>query len=162
MSRRLRFSDPGIPASDEQLIQLEKELGFDLPPQYREFLLSNSGGGVDDENAWIVIEKNGKSFRMKFEYFYSVMDPSYPSYELKQQYLDFQNRIPKEMVAIGHDGFGNQILLGVSESQRGKVFFWDHEDEGFDESPDDYHNTILIANSFDEFVERLGPVPDYG
>ena len=51
---------------------------------------------------------------------------------------------------------GNQICIAVTGEDKGKLFFWDHENErDLDKNPNDFGNVYLIANSFEEFVESL-------
>ncbi len=49
------------------------------------------------------------------------------------------------------------ICLGIKGKRRGKVYFWDHEDEFDDngEGRQDYGNVYLLANSLDEFLNKL-------
>jgi len=59
---------------------------------------------------------------------------------------------------IMDDPFGNAICLAVRGDGKGKVYFWDHENEpsdGWDGSVEGAGNVQLLANSFSEFVRRL-------
>ena len=37
--------------------------------------------------------------------------------------------MPESLIPLGDDGRGNQICLGVSGDETGKVFYWDHNNE---------------------------------
>ena len=70
----------------------------------------------------------------------------------------FTDRMPKRLVPIASDSFGNQICIAVSGDDRGSIFFWDHEkeaDEGEGESPETIGNVTLIADSFSAFLDLL-------
>jgi len=62
-------------------------------------------------------------------------------------------RIPRDMIPIARDSFGNQICIGVSGPRCGYVYFWDHENE--DEDEPTYRNMHLVAKSFQEFLAQL-------
>lgn len=61
------------------------------------------------------------------------------------------------------DPFGNAICLGLSDSHRGYVFFWDHEaepgTETWDGRVDTAGNITLLALSFTEFIAGLRESP---
>jgi len=62
------------------------------------------------------------------------------------------------------DPFGNAICLGIAEKYRGRVYFWDHENEPdeelWDGEVDTAGNITLIANSFTDFVAGLQELED--
>ncbi|WP_081743142.1 SMI1/KNR4 family protein [Acetivibrio clariflavus] len=39
----------------------------------------------------------------------------------------FHSLLPKDVIPIARDPFGNLICISVSEDSYGKVLFWDHE-----------------------------------
>ena len=86
----------------------------------------------------------------------------------RTQFYRSQGRIPEELIPIGDNMFGDQVCLAVLGEHRGKVFFWDHDDER-DEAdywqehgqgktvPREflYGNVYLVADSFMDFLARL-------
>ncbi|MGL5784970.1 MAG: SMI1/KNR4 family protein, partial [Alphaproteobacteria bacterium] len=69
----------------------------------------------------------------------------------------YLERIPLNTIPIANDQNGNLVLLSVKGSDRGKIYFWDHEmeaDTDHGETPD-YSNLTLVADSFDEFIQNL-------
>jgi hypothetical protein len=77
---------------------------------------------------------------------------------------DDELRIPHELLWVMDDPGGNAFCLGVSGRYRGRVYFWDHEEEP---DPDDWDGSVetagnltLLANSFTDFVAGLQPEPD--
>jgi hypothetical protein len=62
------------------------------------------------------------------------------------------------------DPGGNAICLGIRGPHRGKVYFWDHEEEP---DPDEWDGQVetagnleVIAESFAEFLARVSPFED--
>jgi hypothetical protein len=81
----------------------------------------------------------------------------------------YRNRIPKELIWITSDPFGNAICLGVFGDARGKVYWWDHDNEmigGYgtywDGSLAESDNVELLADSFADFVAGLTDSVDDG
>ncbi|MEO7734310.1 MAG: SMI1/KNR4 family protein [Kofleriaceae bacterium] len=67
------------------------------------------------------------------------------------------DRFPEDTLPIACDPFGNVVLIGLSGDKRGKVYFWDHENEA--EGGPDWSNIDLVADSFDSFMSGLKPGP---
>ena len=74
-------------------------------------------------------------------------------------------RIPKELVWITDDPFGNAICLSILAEHRGRVYFWDHENEPdadkWDGSIETAGNIDLLANSFKDFLSGLQRVGEH-
>jgi hypothetical protein len=85
------------------------------------------------------------------DWFYTL--GSDEDYNLLDNVDIFRDRIPKGLVPVACDPFGNQILLGVNE-RHGVVFFWDHELETGDDPT--WNNVSQIAPSFNDFLDMLG------
>lgn len=147
---KIDFSDTGGALDNKFLKSLEKTWVFKLPKDYREFLLKYNGGKPssncfsfsDDETDGSVIQS-----------FFGIhgMD----NYDLLYEYQNvYKDRIPDNCFPIACDSFGNLILISVKGPDRGKIYFWDHEEEAYEDVPD-YSNLTLIADSFDEFLDGL-------
>jgi len=89
---------------------------------------------------------------------------------LSENIETYQGRIPPEFVPIAGNGFGDQFCLVVRDSECGKVYLWDHEDERTQETyswqygegktaPNEwlYGNVYLVASSLEDFLTRLEP-----
>jgi hypothetical protein len=81
---------------------------------------------------------------------------------IKSNIKTYDTRMPAGFIPVGSSPAGNQICLYVhTGSRRGRVYYWDHENEveiSGDEG--DYANIYLIANSFAEFMDRLRSQPE--
>ena len=133
---------------DEKFLSaIEQYWEFNLPKDYRKFLLKYNGGYPCkkifnfDDNSSVV------------DCFYGFIKDFLKNILIK--YRDMGIRYPANTLAIGDDVFGNLILLSVKGVDRGKVYFWDHDCEAEDGVEPDYSNLTLIADSFDEFINSL-------
>jgi hypothetical protein len=157
------LEDKSPPAPADALERFEETLGHRLPDDYRAFLISCNGGygrgyvqfrGPTARRNVIVACLNHVG-GLREEKYYSL-ERAYQKYQV------WEVRIPKDLIWIADDPYGNGICLGVSGTSRGRVFFWDHENEpdpnrwsGVVETAD---NVDLLANSFQEFVSGLQKV----
>src|SRR5690606_37347968 len=78
---------------------------------------------------------------------------------LRSMYQEGEDRIPEELIWIMDDPFGSAICLGVKGEHRGRVYFWDHENEPdpeqWDGRVETAGNIVLLANTFTDFVAGL-------
>lgn len=139
----IKSPNPYGQLSESDLAKFEGALKSRLPDTYREHLLKYNGGEWKP-NFFVISEDKGQSVVQSV---YGLHNgPEYV--QLDKQYQVFKNRIPKDLLAIASDPFGNQICLGIAGSQRNKMYFWDHEVPG-------RKSTTLIADSFEEFINSL-------
>ena len=75
--------------------------------------------------------------------------------------LNPESGFPRALLWIMEDPGGNGICIGLTGEQRGRVYFWIH-----DELPDPAEwggrvetasNVIILADSFADFVAGVGP-----
>ena len=108
--------------------------------------------------SWFRIQWSGQDWAEGWEtgtveYFLSIYDD--PDANFLEYSDTFEDRIPKDTIAIAFDPGGNLILLGTDETNNGKVFFWMHSYETDEDEETDYSNVGFIANSFNEFIDSL-------
>lgn len=139
--------------SSDAIAHFEAQWGLLLPFEYKRFLLK-SNGGWPAPNVFMVPGWHGQA---------SVLDAFCGIHEgRKSERLDlalktYEDRVPEDLIPIAYDAGGNVICLGWKGERKGKVYFWDHEDE-LDEDGDfvtDYRNVYLVANSLQEFLDSL-------
>jgi hypothetical protein len=97
------------------------------------------------------VTNKGRHEDSTVHWFLSLYDGEYSNLERRIRSLN--ERIPPDTLPIANDSFGNAILLGLHGDRRGKVYFWDHEEEP-DNQPD-WSNVSLVADSFDAFMRGL-------
>jgi hypothetical protein len=154
------------PAPEERIVRLEAELGVGLPDDYRRFLVACNGGFVGGRLWFRGPTPEGQSADAGVHHIGGFREQSHFSLEKRRDIYQSEQppRIPHELLWVMDDPFGNAICLGISGPYRGRVYFWDHEQEP---EPEDWDGTVeaagnlqLLANSFTDFIAGLAPLPD--
>ncbi len=142
---------------EDEIRQLESQLGQQLPEDYRWFLthygtslfeFAVSSPTLDGSGIW------------QFGFFYGS-DASNDG--VLSDYIFYEGQFPKELVPIAEDGMGNLFLLAAFGSQRGSIYYWGHDDgcETYAEEGEEstcsleYPGMELMAKSFTAFVLSL-------
>jgi hypothetical protein len=145
----VKFRKVGVPLSESILLKHESSWGFRLPEPYRAFLLQNNGGSPVKDCFNFKESTTGSDLRR-------FLGITGESLDLPSTLAIYKGRLPARFFPIGKDSGGNVICISVADDDLGKVYFWDHDTEaGTGESPELAMNTILIADSFQEFLEGL-------
>lgn len=153
MKIQIHDSRPALTVLDIQ--KLEEKLDISLPSDYRSFLLSYNGGKPDP--AAFPLPENPVDTHAMVDWFYCIHDGD--PYDLETFLNIMTTRIPNGLLPIAIDPGGNQICIQVVGDERGKIYFWDHEEEPFHD-PQDYDGTLLIANNFSEFLDSFTELPE--
>ena len=135
-------------ASTEAIAAFERERGVILPPDYRAFL-SNSPGGSPTPD-WSSFGRDGDFVA----YVYGIHQGAtwkQLTYAIEEFRHDLSQFLP---VAVSNGG--NYFLLRLAEPDRGAVYFWDHELEGFD--PPTFDSLIRVSDSFSTWLDHLREV----
>lgn len=114
-------------ADPVRVAALEGKLGVRLPDDYRDSLV---------------------------DWFLALYDGEHSNLETVCGWL--VNRLPDNLLPIALDPFGNVVLLGLVGEHRGKIYFWDHENEPARQP--NWSNIDLVADGFDTFLRELTPV----
>ncbi|AXV61792.1 SMI1/KNR4 family protein, partial [Bacillus subtilis] len=152
-------TDPRI-NKNEQLKEIEKNMGKQLPSDYKDFLKEYGGCYLEstkttDEIEYDVcykpIEKDpwmGKDDDTQLlEDFYGLAN----DHSNLQKAIDtYSDRFPKNIIPIASSSGGNEICMDIDNE---KILFWDHELSHPDK------DFFLIANSFEEFILSLVDEP---
>ncbi|MCZ7646129.1 MAG: ankyrin repeat domain-containing protein [Planctomycetota bacterium] len=147
-----KITKSGKPIDEHELVAFEKRLGVELPQGYRKFLLKHNGG-CPKPSKFDYLD-HGKKRASDVKCFIPLVGGEYNL----AYYLDWRaGRLPEDYLPIGEDYFGNLVCLGLSGKERGKLYFWDHDQE---EDPDDGGDPSanlfpIPARDFDEFVGSL-------
>ena len=134
--------------SQLDLNNIEEKIGFNFPADYKRFLLQFNGGKPEKEVFNMI---NNSSI---VDRFFGFCENEYRN-ALRYYGVVYNKRIPSNTFPIGKDPGGNLILISISGSDYGKIYFWDHNWEAEEGREPDYSNLTLIADSFDEFVNNL-------
>jgi len=146
----LTIENSGPLLSQDEINTIEVVLGLRLPFEYKLFLSKNNGGhpepscfsGVGDE-----VSFSGSCIH----YFYGVGDEA-PHVQILRAFNIFKGRIPKGLIPIADDPFGNQICIVTEGNEIGIIYFWDHENK---HSPPTFRNMYNLAPSFDDFISHF-------
>ena len=144
-----------MPAPTEDMVGgIEEYFELKLPQPYRRFLLT-CNGGVPSRAMW----KNRKA-TIEVSYFYSLHENHDRRGDLAEELHHFKLEgmfMPKNLIPIAADPHGNRVCLSVRGKDRGKVYFWDHEEASEEEleNPHDYKDVELVAKSLDAFFAGL-------
>ena len=135
-----------------ELDQFAQQLPSSLPLDYREFLLQYNGGQPEPATFLIDAEQGTTDL----QWLYGLHDG--PDWANLWRARDvYHNRVPSELLPIGHDSGGNLVCISLGTEDRGAVYFWDHEREVPEGQPPIRTNLHRVARSFTDFLQRLAP-----
>jgi hypothetical protein len=146
----------GAPLTEQEIIDLETELHHSLPIDYAEFL-RNYNGGTPHRNIFPI---RGYSLYDEGVLAFFFGTKRGETTDVLTVFRMSENRVPQELLPIGADVFGNLICLTVAGPNRGKVYWWFHEEEADEKEPPTYDNIYFVANSFTDLLNSLREMPD--
>ncbi len=140
------------PLDENCLRALEQLWEFQLPKEYRTFLLKYNGGRPKKDTFYFHSSNDDGSV---VHVFFGIYKDD--NYNLLMSLTEIGGRYPSDSFPIASDVCGNHICITVKGPNRGKIYFWDHETEADTEQGEvaDYSNMTLIADSFNEFIDGL-------
>lgn len=145
------------PAAAEAIAQLERSLGATLPDDYAAFLRRGNGGFIGGALWYKGPTPAGEAADAGVHHVGGLRPE--PHFSLAWNRDCYANRIPRALLWIMDDPFGNAICLGLEGDHRGRIYFWDHEGEP---DPDEWDGTVekagnirLLADAFTGFVAGL-------
>lgn len=140
---------PPKPLNEEQLKEVEAELGHSLPEDYREFLRSYGGLVIPNSLHLRTPTADGLSIGMTTAFFAATPDKNFDLLE----YNDPLGTLPFELIRIvmGDNGY---YCLSIAGEHKGEVYFWDSP------AGDEEEHFQLVASSFDKFLQRLATPTD--
>jgi hypothetical protein len=121
-----------------------------LPADYKRFLQTTNGGR--QRSGGVIREFASQRKVSRVNLIFGLREESSYNIETHMSYLD--SRIPEKLLPIAYDSGGNYVLLDCNESRGGRVYFMGLELADPDVPPS-LDSLILVANSFDDFMERL-------
>lgn len=105
------------PTTAKQIAELEKETGFDLPHDYKQFLLENNGG-VPENTLFSIPDCNEEAL---IGYF---LDIDRPKENISFWIKEFHDDLPESFLPIAFDLGGNAILMDIEDT--GTLYYWDY------------------------------------
>ncbi len=145
------------PVASEKIADFEASIGETLPADYREFLSACNGGALGGR---LCCPYGSDEANVCIHHVGGLRDSA--SMSLAARRRVYSGRIPSDLLWIMDDPGGNAICLGIRGPHRGKVYFWDHEEEpdpdewdGQVETVETAGNLELIAESFAEWSSAV-------
>jgi len=148
--------DSREPLDSSKIEQIEQELDYVLPREYRDFLLAHNGGQAVE--GVFPIHDPPHDYHGLLDQFMCVSPQD--TYNLLDWVSDYIGRLPPNLLPVAVDQAGNLIVLSVAGPNTGKVYFWDHELEAGQGETPTYDNVYSVADSFQAFLNSLRPVTD--
>lgn len=121
----------------------ELRIGSPLPADYRDFLGRCNGGYLGGALVFRGPTPAGEDASASIHHIGGLRPESY--YSLIRHFETFGKWLPTTMIWIMDDPGGNALCLGIHDTDRDKIFFWDHE----------RGDVTLLVSSFSEFVDRI-------
>jgi hypothetical protein len=138
----------GGAATDEEVKRFEDEIGFELPDDYRRFLLTFNGGKIIPEHDIWIPEI---SCDIGVNYLWPLTTPSPSLGIVEARHLQECNRFcVKQAMVIGDDGGTGFFYLVLAGEKKGATYFiW--KDDVFTLPPHDWESWEIRIP--DDFVE---------
>jgi hypothetical protein len=147
MKPDLSFQYPHPPTTEAAIANYEKELGFRLPEDYRQFLLKYNGGNRPSRSGFGYKYADGKAQSSAVDSFFGLgLEPTY-NLKMNQNPQDK----PDYLLMIGYD-LGSWLGIGITSETKGQVYIWEHCRQ---------MDVILLAKSFHEFLNMLEDSEDF-
>ena len=112
--------------NEKEVTYFEKQLGADLPKVYRKFLLEIGGVAIYEVGVRPIERREPFYEDWLIEILYGGADDK--PYDLWSRTAVYKDRIPGRMIPIGENLFGDQFCLAIQGPDRGKIYFWSHDD----------------------------------
>lgn len=166
-----------VPMSEVEINDIESLIRCRLPEYYRSVLPILGGatfdGGPDDSLTLVFssatplppyISEIGTDV---FSGFYGSVNQGNGGFSLLERIQYWLGRLPDSLIPIGDDFGAGLVCIGIRDCYVGKIYYWDQRNEPLDEEdyladygaprPPEamYQNVHLIADSFEEFLNRL-------
>jgi hypothetical protein len=154
-----KLTDKGPRLDERRVAAFEARTGLRLPAEYRRFLLRTNGGTPAPEVGFAFVE-DGKPSESVLDQFYVLKaNADEPNLDEAIETFVEPGRMPRHLLPVAYDQFGNQLCLSLGESDYGAVYFWNHEREPAEgAATPTFDNLSPVAPGFDAFLELLSVV----
>jgi hypothetical protein len=135
--------------TEPELAAFEQEIGFELPTDYRQFLLQTNGAKVNDQVFFVP----DLTQDVLMDVFFGLTHQS-RSLTLGYWLQEYEDEIEEQTLLIGADPGGHFILYITAGENQG-IYYWDHNNFLSPGAEEGAANTYFIASSFTEFCDLL-------
>lgn len=147
----IEFQNVNAPATEAEIQIVELAIGTALPEEYRKHILRFNGGRPVGDLTFDVTTRFGTSQEAPL-WFYEI--GSMATNSLLSAYEAFRERLPEDLISIAGSRCGGELLLGLKGEQRGKIFYFDLEDEP-SEHEDPLQCFYPLADSLADFFAMM-------
>lgn len=157
------IAEPGPRVTEADVRRFEREFGYELPADYREFLLEVNGGHAPGSHCVFTIRRRGRRSESTLNSLFSLdAGDSQDDLAAAQKHYDPLTRLPAGLLEIGYDGMGGRIILPLVEPHRWEIWYLNTEDDSERRLPGGVdwfkrRDVWTIAGSFRGFVDGLRP-----
>jgi hypothetical protein len=137
---------------EADVVAFETRNGIQLPPDYREFLISHNGGKVISAECFV----NPEIQTVAVDAFCGLTGRR--GLDIQGWLDEYKSEMPPGFLIIAKDPGGNFFILGTASPTCG-VFYWDHT-QVFPSSSEDGGNTYNISLTFEQFRNSLRSTAD--
>lgn len=136
-------------ATQEAVNKFEQYVGFEIPADYKQFLLGFNGGTTSVQNAKFYVEALDTFVPLDVLY---GLDIDNDQMDLQKIHEEHKEGLHTNCIIIGNDTYAGKILLIDNEEEQG-IYFWD---QGWYADPSSQDENIYkVAESFQSFIEGL-------
>ena len=136
------FGNNCVPSTESELKNFEQEQNITFPEDYRKFLLIYNGG--KPKPCFFDVDIDGFRNTSCITYFLCLDHTR--EYSLVKYIKSYKNRLPSNLIPIAIELSVDLICISVAEKDFGKVYFWDHNWEVTENTPD-YSNVHFLADN---------------
>ncbi|MFP5350243.1 MAG: SMI1/KNR4 family protein [Gammaproteobacteria bacterium] len=151
MSARDIIEWEGLEPGDlDDLLKLEREIGFELPERYKQIAAKYDGARPvkkTDVDFYSVFDKRNDF--CDIGRFLEYVRRTYPIQTRLWNWTHKPETLPEKCVAFSELGNGDLICFDYRESKEPKIVLWHFHGTEPDET------ISFVANNFDEFLEKL-------
>lgn len=140
-----------FPVDEKYIEETELELNVKFPPEFKKRMTKSNGGEL-------VMHK----FDFELYPFFDKKDRKRISRTCNHIGLETKNArkwngFPENGIAIGSDGFGNQLILSHNGNGNltDELFFWNHETREVKKIADSINEKRMRENIYNSFLQRV-------
>jgi hypothetical protein len=141
--------------SEQDIKELEQQIGFALPADYRQFLLDNNGGEVTNQTFFV----RHLDQEVLMDVFYGITSRYSRSLTLIFWLKKYKGEIGESELVIGRDPGGHKLLYVTAGTDKG-VYYWDTNH--FFAQSSEQGNAYFVADDFTAFCQALRDYSPFG
>jgi hypothetical protein len=158
--RKFEILYPQAAPTQTELLEIETLVGTELDHEFKEFLQFGNGGIFP---YYIDVLSEGKEDVYGFVHLFST----HRQYDNDNYYIPAMTHhareiyeIPDQILPIAQDDGGQMLFLDLSSNTKGRLVTFDLE-LSWKVREDDRQITVLVANSFAEYLNKLYPLAEF-